>query len=270
MHRPITLWRPSRTEGSQGSSPPPNIPPPYQAHTRFLDESANDTLKYIPSLKFFCIRKLLEYPDEVYRLGTTRIHYQPPESLQEFDLLRALMPSFRHQGQEDSITAEDYFQFDLTTVDPRLWAILIQLLDNVPDSLRIYRLSLCDAHLPLLQQIPSTPTFSLVTILELGGRSEVTDDTITELGRLNGLGALDLSRTSISSWGIIRLCKMLKLSEPESNEEGPRLKGPWGLRVLYLKDCMNIKEDVLGGLNKFPLLSVVGEQPDTPFDRLSY
>ena len=85
----------------------------------------------------------------------------------------------------------------------------------------------------------------------------LTDDTVVELRELHTLAALDASVTALGSWGVYRLARSLAWSDGE-DDEPPQRRGPWGLRVLYLNNCMNIDNKVFSYLSRFPLLSVVG------------
>ncbi|KAJ3484005.1 hypothetical protein NLI96_g5930 [Meripilus lineatus] len=281
MSRPVILKQPAPLGFTNKPDP---LSPLYRPHTQFLEgtnghvygtSNLAQSLSYIPSLKSLCIRKLLPYPHQISLLGNFRLHYEVPRSVGDYDLLRSLMPFFRH---EHELAPSDYkpssvmdaqieehkaycIAVGLLRTDPRLWATLIQLLDFVPPQLQVYSIPRYDPYLPLLQQIPSTPDFSLVAVLDLSGQEAVTNDTVRDLGSLHNLGALDLSRTSVTALGITRLSKVLSYYEEDDreNEKKRRTSGPWGLRVLYLKDCMSLEEDVLEPLTKFPLLSVIGQ-----------
>ncbi|KAI0950378.1 hypothetical protein AcV7_008864 [Taiwanofungus camphoratus] len=254
MNKPILLWQPRATLASDDACttilkyalPSAPVPPPYKTTG---DSTAPCTLSYVPSLAYFCIKKLLEHPDQVHSLGVARILYQLPESPGAYDILRALIPSYRADEE-----------LDLSQVDPRLWACIIQIYRALPPAFRTYTLPLSDVHLPLLQRIPSTPDFALLTVLELPGCGGLTDDTVVELRVLHGLCAFDASGTALSAWGISRLSKTLVFAEDEEQLGGiltrPR-RGPWGLRMLSLRNCMNVGNKIFNSLTKFPLLSVV-------------
>lgn len=254
MSKPINLWRPRPSLASDDAGTtifkytiPQTITQPPYGSTR---DSAASSLLYVPSLAYFCIQTLLPFPDQLHSLGPARLLYQPPESPEAYDILRALIPEYR--------TNEPLHP---SQVDPRLWAILVQLYTHLPSTFRRYTLPLSDEHLPLLQRIPCTAEFALLTVLELPGCRELTDDTIVELRALHGLCALDASGTALSSWGIKRLSKTLVFSEDEddipASTRGSRC-GPWGLRILSLRNCMSIISDIFDCLGSFPLLSVVG------------
>ncbi len=209
------------------------------------------TLSYVPPLVYFCIKTLLEYPDQVYLLGPARLPYHQPTDGHDFDILQALIPTYRPFSPH-------HRDFDLRVVDPRLWAVLAQIYRDLPAAFREYHLPLSDVHLPLLQAIPSTDHFSLVTVLSLAKCRELTDDTVLELRHLHTLAALDASVTALGTWGVQRLARSLSWTDGD-DEQRPERRGPWGLRVLYLRDCINIDDKILGSLSHFPLLSVVGE-----------
>jgi hypothetical protein len=245
--KPIVLWNGSRrrtvTSDEAGVGvikdvlPPPNIPGPYESivgHDR--------PFTYVPPLTCLCIRRLLEYPDQLHLLEHIRLLYQAPPSKQSFDILRALIPNF-----------DLHSAFDPSQLDPRLWAVLTQLYSNLPQSLRSYPIPLSDKHLPLLQCITCTPHYALISILELPRCCELTDETVIQLRHLHNLSALDASRTSLTGYGIKVLAATLQFGEGDSEK-----RGPWGLRVLYLRDCLHIENDVLNHLSTFVLLTVVG------------
>ncbi|KAL4251711.1 hypothetical protein ABKN59_004523 [Abortiporus biennis] len=249
MSRQILLWRKVATADSDEACttiykyplPPPYTPGPYDVQQAC--SSVPEKLTYVPSLASLCFKRLIEYPEQVHIVEDARLHYEPPKEPTDYDLLQELFPSFSYDAQD---------QLDLTQVDPRLWALVVQLIDSIPDAFRTYTLPLSDIHLPLLQQIPSTSHFSLVTVLELKRCPEIDNETILQLGGLHSLGALDVSATQLTSWGIRNLSKTLLISD-----DGALPRGPWNLRVLYLKDCLQIDDKVFEYLPHFPLLSVV-------------
>lgn len=193
----------------------------------------------VPSLAAFCIAALAEYPLDIHQLGL-RLHYRPPLHSHQLaeDPLHSLCPSH-------------------AVVDPRLWATIVQIYDNLPPEFSSFIISLGDVHLPLLQQIPSTPHFSLITILELPGCYHLTDDSISNLKHLHTLTAFDATGTNISSLAISSLVNTCLWTDPVHGDQARR-RGPWSLRVLCLKDCSRVNNAVLPYLSAFPLLSVVG------------
>ncbi|PSR76063.1 hypothetical protein PHLCEN_2v8725 [Hermanssonia centrifuga] len=247
MSKNITLWVPRRTTSADEtilkySFPHPYVPGPYER-----SDTNDGPLSYVPSLQSMCIHRLLEFPDQVHGLGHTRILYEPPASAEGYDILKELIPTSSREFEGDN-------NYLLDVVDPRLWAVLVQIFTQLPESFRTYVIPLSDIHIPLLQGIPSTPYFALITVLELSGCKELNDETIVQLRYLHGLGALDLSMTTVSSWGIKILAKTLS-----KNPDLDRLDGPWKLRILSLRNCMNVKDLAVGSLVNFPLLSVVGQ-----------
>ncbi|EIW60388.1 uncharacterized protein TRAVEDRAFT_165144 [Trametes versicolor FP-101664 SS1] len=258
-HKAIVLWDPKKntklasddacTTIIQYELPraPSTIRPPYQS-----PHPPDVRLRYVPPLAYFCIKALAEYPDEMHALGVARLRYEAPWSRSHFDILSALIPSYRPFDEAES--DED---FDLSPVDPRLWAVIVQVYEGLPDDFRHYTIPLSDAYLPLLQTIPSTKHFSLITALSLGRCKVLTDDTIIQLCQLHTLAALDASATAVGTWGISRLSKSLNWSEADATHPAQR-RGPWGLRILYLRDCINVDNKILPLLAHFPLLSVVG------------
>lgn len=255
MSKPIVLWRRRATLASDDACTtihkyalaPPPIRPPYQPPA--TDPTAH-TLSYVPPLTYFCIQKLIQHADQLHFIGSARLLYEPPQSLGSYDVLRAVIPSY--------VPDEP---LDLSLVDPRLWVVLVQLYNSLPESLRTYVLPLADPHLPLLQRIPCTPDFALLTVLELPGCQELTDGTVVELKALHGLCAFDASGTMLTAHGVRTLAKTLVFGEDEEEVgaamQRPR-RGPWGLRILSLRNCPNIKSEVFECLPMFPLLSVVG------------
>ncbi|KAI0374851.1 hypothetical protein BV20DRAFT_1032912 [Pilatotrama ljubarskyi] len=247
--KPIVLWTPKATLASDDACTtilqyklppaPSTIRPPYQSPH---DSDPAVRLRYVPPLAYFCIKALAEYPDEVHSLGPARVRYQAPRSRTQFDILSALIPTYRPFDRDSDA-------FDLSSVDPRLWAVLIQ-----------YTLPLSDVHVPLLQSIPSTQHFSLVTVLCLTRSRVLTDDTVLELRHLHTLAALDVSVTALGTWGVQRLAKSLAWSEADESRAAGR-RGPWGLRILDLRDCINIDDKVFYWLTRFPLLSVTCGAP---------
>lgn len=209
---------------------------------------------HVPSLVWFCLQCISEYPDQiqlplklVYRPPTHR----PPKSFRFLDKLLHLA-TMDHSDREPS--KEETHSFSI--LDPRLWAVIVQIFNDIPQELSTYTIPLNDEFLPLLQGIQNTDTFSLVTILELPGCSVLVDDSIAELGFLHGLVAFDASRTKISASGILSLSRTLRAND--TSEAARKLRGPWGLRILRLKRCEKIGDAVYETLPKFPLLSVVG------------
>jgi hypothetical protein len=189
----------------------------------------------VPPLAYFCIRTLVSYADQVHTLGSRRIRCQPK-------VLHLLSPS----TFSDRNTATRC----LCKLDPRLWSIIVQVYSGLPEGLRNYYIPLGDKHLPLLQAIPSTPSFALITVLNLARC--LSDETSHALRSLHGLSALDISNTSVSHLGIRHFAPTLtaKSSEPHC--------GPRGLRILRLNQCRNITDRVVGAVSNFPLLTILG------------
>lgn len=189
----------------------------------------------VPPLAYFCIRTLLNYADQVHGFGSHRIRCQP-------DVLRALSPpTFRNLGAPIRC---------LCKLDPRLWSILVQVYSGLPRGLQNYYIPLGDRHLPLLQAIPSTPSFALITVLNLA--QCVSDETSHALKSLHGLCALDISQTSISHLGIRHFAPTIT-----SKPSDPRF-GTQGLRILRLCNCPKITDKVIDAVSNFPLLAILG------------
>ncbi|KAF8077956.1 hypothetical protein FPV67DRAFT_22896 [Lyophyllum atratum] len=123
---------------------------------------------------------------------------------------------------------------------------------NLPTHLCALTLPLADAHLLLLQRVPFTPRFSLLTILDLPACPHLTDTSIVSLSPLHSLVALDASATSLSSYAIKALAGTLLWVD-----DGPERRGPWPLRILRLRYCTNMDDNVYHHLSRFPLLSVI-------------
>lgn len=184
----------------------------------------------VPSLVWFCVSALYRHPDQLHLLGGVRLNYR-----------------------------RELNDIDLYNLDPRLWATLVQLYDRLPDKLSAYQLPLNDTHLPLLQEIPSTPSFSLLTILDLPACKDLDDATIINLKPLHSLVAFDASSTALSTDGIQRLTNTLLLREPDDEHAHLMYRGPWPLRILRLRNCAKVTNDVYPHLAKFPLLSIIGK-----------
>lgn len=197
--------------------------------------------RYVPSLVCLCIEKLALYPDQIAGVALT---YAPSEDSTQFDILKALIPFY----------ADDSFSISL--VDPCLWATLVQIFGtSLPEIFTTYQIPLKHTLLPLLQRIPSTPTFSLVTILELPGCTQLTDDLALTLRSLHTLTAFDASGTALSSWGLRKLLMPALLVD--DTEQSP-MNGPWGLRMLRLRNCKAVDQTIFKSLEKLLLLSVLG------------
>lgn len=256
MDKPIILWqtRPEVSTDDAGTTitsvvlPPPALydPGPYEKST--LEPTAH--LRYVPSLAYFCIQKLIEYADQC-DFGLWSLRYERPASSLSYDILRALIPSYL-----PATDATSHDDIRMSEVDPRLWAVILQVFTEVPDVMRVYPIALSDKHLPLLQRIPSTSNYSLLTALQLPGCTHLTDDTIIQLKALNGLCAFDASETKLTAQGISRLAGTMSWSL-EGNRDQRR--GPWQLRILRLRKCTQIGDEISKCISRFPLLCVVGE-----------
>ena len=183
----------------------------------------------VPSLTWFCVKALYKHPD----------------------LLHVLNYSLNYRRELNDI--------DLYNLDPRLWATLVQLYNDLPAKLAAYELPLNDPHMSLLQEIPSTPLFSLLTVVELPACPDLNDETISQFKSLHSLNALDASSTSLSTNGIYRLACTVLTRESEGQDAPRQHRGPWPLRILRLRNCKSISSDVYPHLSKFPLLSLIGK-----------
>jgi hypothetical protein len=175
MNRHIILWdtwrHTSQTSDDAGTTISKSVHPPAVHQPGPYDSQANVSRVYVPSLAYFALKTLFEYPEQIHFLGSIRLRYQSPLSPLSYNVLRELIPFYDPNDPN----------FNLSGVDPRLWATLIQVFSDLPDTFRTYHIPLSDKHVPLLQQIPSSPHFSLITILELPSCPELTDNTIVEL-----------------------------------------------------------------------------------------
>ncbi|CAK5277422.1 unnamed protein product [Mycena citricolor] len=219
--------------------PPPYIPGPYTAQRPAVN------LPYTPSLSWFCVGQIARYGVDQISINKVRLNYRPPRSSAGYDLLRALIPSL--------------FQPDFSwgLVDPRLWATIVQLYDQLPPIFQTYDIPLSDEHIPLLQCIQPTPNFAMVTLLELPGCSELSDTTVVNLKCLHNLCALDVSSTALSSFGIKVLSETVGISVISDAGETVVPKGPWSLRILRLRHCRGIDDKIKDYLLPFALLCVL-------------
>jgi hypothetical protein len=184
----------------------------------------------VPSLQWLCLQRLAEFPDEVHHLGV------------------------RLRVANDTLLATEIGDavHDPGSIDPRLWATLVQVYDNLPRHVASFAVPLADTYVPLLQRIPATARFALLTVLDVPACRHVTDDTVAELRQLHSLAALDVSATTLSTYAITVLARTL-----QSTDDGQR-RGPWGLRILRLRYCTAVDNTVYVPLARFPLLSVIG------------
>ena len=222
------------TDGNTRSTAPASIPRGLYENGHSVDASAREVAG-VPPLAYFCLRILIDYPDQLHSLGSHRIRCQP-------QVLRALSPStFSDVGAPAHC---------LCKLDPRLWSVITQVYTDLPKGLQNYHIPLGDRHLPLLQAIPSTPSFALITVLNLARC--VSDETSHALKTLHGLCALDISQTSITHLGIRHFAPTIT-SEPSDARYGTR-----GLRILRLCDCLEITDQVISAVSNFQLLATLG------------
>lgn len=182
----------------------------------------------VPPLSLLCVQLLSQSPDQLHRVfGRLKLNLQYP-----------ILPPDTH----------------VTQLNPCLWASLAQIYHRVPSTFITYPIHLAHAHLPLLQRIPQTPHFSLVTLLELPGCAQATDNLFHHAKLLYSLTALDISGTNVSSDAIKRLVGTLisDLTAPYASHGRPPL------RILRLYNCKSIDNTLFSFLHKFPLLSVLG------------
>ena len=251
MTRPIILWQSDRTTTTDDagvtilkSTNPPNAyfePGPYSDK----DNPGIAEIR-VPPLSYFCIKCLIQAPESIYHYGPPR-PYHAPESPGDPDILQCLIPRSA-KGHSN-----------LAKVDPRLWAILVQTYSDLPHSLRVYRTALSDKYIPLLQRVPTTEYFTLLTVLELPRCSHLNDDTIIHLTALHTLCVLDASHSTLSALGVRRLSGTLKLVE-DGVDCANRRRGPWQLRILSLHHCKRVTNAIYQHLEPFILLAAVGRQ----------
>lgn len=172
----------------------------------------------VPSLLSLCVTALVPYANQVHRLP---VRLATPSNL----LLDELVP-------------------DSDELDVRLWAVIGQVFDLPSSS---YSAQLANPHMPLLQSIPSTDSFSLVTVLDFPACKHLTDDAIVQLKGLHTLSAFDASETALTAYAVKSLAATLRTDG----------KGPWPLRILSLRKCRKVTDDVYEHLSAFPLLSVL-------------
>ncbi|KAL5490271.1 hypothetical protein ACEPAI_5104 [Sanghuangporus weigelae] len=246
MAAPIVLWNPELSAVRQSDDAGnkiirttlpllPSFTPSYRAY----DPTQSRNFTRVPRLASFCIRVLSQYPEQLHQLGTIRLHFHPEKDGAD-SVLRSVLPKWKTPD------------FSLLNVDPRLWATIVQIYRNAPEILSSYPCHLSDPHVPLLNQIPCTPDFALLTVLNLAGSRNVTDDNILSLKVLHNLTALDLSGSyEISARGIVALSRTVAF-----NEVGEK-RGPWILRILRLRSCQNVDKVIFNVLHSFPLLAIV-------------
>lgn len=217
------------------------VDPLYVKPTRKLDR-----LCRVPKLESFCIRVLIDYPEQMHHIGARRLRYSKTSASH---FIRSLFPTWGTP------------HFSLAEIDPRLWAVVIQAFSNLPGILDSYPIHLSDKHLPLLQHIQSTPDFALVTILDLRSCRLLADDSILDLKTLHNLCALDVSDTDLTTRGLRAFSRSLIFGSL-----GER-RGPWSLRALRMRNCRGIDGDIFSFINEFPLLCTIGELCSNPNDK---
>lgn len=185
----------------------------------------------IPSLVSCCLQLLVPFADEIELPVALRL--RPHDTL-----LDDLVP-------------------DPAELDPKLWAVLIQVYETLPPYFRTLTLPLTNSHVSLLQGLAPSPNFSLITLLTLSACPDLTDESILLFKGLHTLVGLDASCTCLTSHAIYTLGAILQ--HDYGNDAVRHHRGPWELRILSLRNCKQINDDVYPYLNKFPLLAVVGQ-----------
>lgn len=250
--RAIILWQSERTLSTDDAgltilssvSPPQDYFQPGPYYDEDVDVASFKPLYHVPSLSYFCIKLLVKTPEQIYNYGPAR-PYRSPEFPGGSDILQSIPRTL--QGS-----------INLSKVDPRLWAVIVQVYSDLPSDLHIYRTALADKYIPSLQRIPTTEHFSLLTVLELPRCSHLNDDTIVHLTVLHTLCVLDASNTPLSAQGIRRLSGTLRWGDDGVDIANQR-RGPWQLRILSLRNCKQVTDNVYQCLESFLLLAVVGE-----------
>ena len=181
-------------------------------------------LSMVPSLLGLCLRRLSVYPDHA--------HLLPAQLRLKHGLVQELL--------EDGI-------------DDALWATLVQVFVTLPPALSSHSVGLDNPHIAMFQRLATTASFSLLTVLQLPGCADVADSSIVRLTKpLRTLAYLDVSRTSLSAYGIELMANC------QQHDENNMHSGPLALRVLYMRGCEAVTDDIYSQLARFPLLSVVG------------
>ncbi|KAF8275028.1 hypothetical protein EI94DRAFT_1712216 [Lactarius quietus] len=253
--RAIILWQSERTLSTDdaGVTILSSINPPraYFQPGPYFDEDVDvvgtegrrsKSLHHVPSLSYFCIKHLAKTPELIYNYGPAR-----PYRVAEFPGGSDILQSFPRTPQGN---------VNLSKVDPRLWAVIVQVYSDLPSDLHIYRTALADKYIPSLQRIPTTEHFSLLTVLELPGCSYLNDDTIVRLRALHTLCVLDASNTPLSAQGIRCLSRTLRWGDDGVDIANQR-RGPWQLRILSLRNCKQVTDNIYQYLESFLLLGVV-------------
>ncbi|KAJ7598623.1 hypothetical protein C8J56DRAFT_170369 [Mycena floridula] len=185
---------------------------------------SNHKFRYVPSAQYLYVQKLIPFFDQIDVKG---VRLNPnPRLLQELQI-------------ENS---------EPLRIDARLWAVLVQIF-RLPQEFQMLNITLDNPHISLLQSIPSTFHFTLITILDL--QSSIDDESMRNMN-LPTLSAFDGSGSRLTSHAFARLA-MYKLTP--------------GLRMLRLKNCLQIDDEIFKHLDGFPLLSVVDLRGTNCFSR---
>lgn len=214
---------------------PKYVPGPYTS-TSTSPTSTNATA--VPSLLSFCIRALLKYPDQLGSIHQRRLAYKHSPTSRA--ALQSLIPHFNPDTPDD---------LDLSLVDPRLWACLVQIFRDLPPCFHRYSAPLSDEYMPIIQKVQQSEV-TLLTVLDLQRCRELSDESVVNLKALHSLCCLDASDSSLTSYGIKTLSATLV-------RNGGIRRGPWGLRILRLRGCSAMDNNIFGYLKKFRLLSIL-------------
>ncbi|CAE6459169.1 unnamed protein product [Rhizoctonia solani] len=99
----------------------------------------------------------------------------------------------------------------------------------------------------MLSSIPSTPNFSIITVLDLSNCDDLHDSNISQLKVLTSLCVLDTSCTHLTDQATRNLASTLLLQEP----------GPLRLQSWSLRDCEAVTNRSIESLGRFPMLCLL-------------
>ncbi|KDN45163.1 hypothetical protein RSAG8_05078, partial [Rhizoctonia solani AG-8 WAC10335] len=140
------------TKSSSLGGPPP-YDPSSMSHTQ--QKLFRRKLLYVAPLAYYALRTLRPWcfgttpNDETFSSCVTVSTTEGEERVNLGDILAPWAKS------------------DISLLDPATWVFLIQLYNGLPKHYSRYKLALNDPYLPMLSTIPSTPKFSIITVLDL-------------------------------------------------------------------------------------------------------
>lgn len=230
--RRIIIYGPDGVKSSSQGGPP-NYDPAQMSHTQ--RELFKQKPLYAAPLAYYAIKALKPW---FYKIA-------PSEELLSSEV--SVSTKQEERANIGDIVAP-WTQKDISRLDPSTWAFMIQQYDGLPDHYSRYRLALNDPNLIMLSALPSTPSFSIVTVLDLSKCLDLYDSNISQLKVLSSLCVLDTSGTNLTDQGVKNLKSTLSVSEP----------GPLHLRSWSLRGCAAITNRVFESLAAFPLLCLLG------------